>query len=403
MAGLSSALCIPGDARMASTSSSAETRSALAASARILIGEDQQDVQDALHILLKGAGFAADSASTPDAILSKLESGKYDLLLMDLNYRRDTTSGSEGLEILGILRNMPAPPPVIVMTAWGSIELAVQAMHMGARDFIQKPWDNNHLLHLAEKHISAHRDETLRKFKQDHELAEARAVQKRLMPATLPKIAGIDLAGQCQPAGAVAGDYFDVLQLGDNLGICIADVIGKGLPAALMMSNLQAAVKVTAADWVKPSELCQRVNALACRNGAVDKFISFFYAVYEPVSRKLVYTNAGHNPPMVIRKNGYCLRLDTPDVVLVQISDWQYQDAVFQLEPGDKLVLYTDGITEAGEQDGDEFGEERLSTFFQQRPTAQASELLPEIFSAITEHSHNNFADDATCLILSVD
>ena len=132
-------------------------------SARILIGEDQQDVQDALHLLLKGAGYAADTAATPDAILTKLDAGSYDLLLMDLNYRRDTTSGSEGLEILGMLRNLAAPPPVIVMTAWGSIELAVQAMHMGARDFIQKPWDNHHLLHLAEKHIAAHRAEALRK------------------------------------------------------------------------------------------------------------------------------------------------------------------------------------------------------------------------------------------------
>jgi phosphoserine phosphatase RsbU/P len=386
--------------------SSAESRSAAAATAplaRILIGEDQQDVQDALHLLLKGAGYSADSASTPDAILSKLEANKYDLVLMDLNYRRDTTSGSEGLEILGMMRNMVSPPPVIVMTAWGSIELAVQAMHMGARDFIQKPWDNNHLLHIAEKHICTHRAEVLRKFKQDHELAEAKAVQKRLMPAALPKIPGIDIAGQCQPAGAVAGDYFDVLQLGDNLGICIADVIGKGLPAALMMSNLQAAVKVTAADWVKPADLCQRVNKLACRNGAVDKFISFFYAVYDPSTRKLTYCNAGHNAPMVIRRNGENVALESRDVVLGQFADWQFQDAHFQLESGDKLVLYTDGITEAGEQDGDEFGEERLRALLQKNPEARASELLPKIFSTIGDHCRQNFADDATCLVLSVD
>jgi sigma-B regulation protein RsbU (phosphoserine phosphatase) len=315
---------------------------------RILIGEDQQDVQDALHLLLKGAGYAADAASTPDAILTKLDAGKYDLLLMDLNYRRDTTSGSEGLEILGMLRNLPTPPPVIVMTAWGSIELAVQAMHMGARDFIQKPWDNNHLLHLAEKHIGAHRAEQLRKFKLDYELEEAVAVQRRLMPTGLPKLPGIDLAGHCQPAGAIAGDYFDVLQLGDKLGLCIADVIGKGLPAALMMSNLQAAVKVTAADWVQPSELCLRVNKLACRNGAVDKFISFFYALYHPETRKLTYANAGHNPPIVVRKNGEAALLESPDIVLGQVPDWQYHDAELALHSGDRVVFYTDGITEAG-------------------------------------------------------
>lgn len=369
---------------------------------RILIGEDQQDVQDALHLLLKGAGYAAEGASTPDAILTKLDAGKYDLLLMDLNYRRDTTSGSEGLEILGMLRNMAAPPPVIVMTAWGSIELAVQAMHMGARDFIQKPWDNNHLLHLAEKHIGAHREELLRKYKQDHELEEAIAVQRRLMPTGLPQVPGIDIAGHCQPAGAVAGDYFDVLQLGDKLGFCIADVIGKGLPAALMMSNLQAAVKVTAADWVKPSELCQKVNALACRNGAVDKFISFFYALYEPETRRLTYSNAGHNPPMVVRDGGERMVLDTPDVVLGQIPDWQYQDAQITLEPGDRVVLYTDGITEAGGEDGDEFGVDRLRDLVLGTTKSSAADLLSTILTSVDDYCHHKFADDATCLVFTV-
>ncbi len=370
---------------------------------RVLIGEDQQDVQDALHLLLKGAGYAADAASTPDAILTKLDAGKYDLLLMDLNYRRDTTSGSEGLEILGMLRNLPTPPPVIVMTAWGSIELAVQAMHMGARDFIQKPWDNNHLLHLAEKHIGAHRAEQLRKFKQDYELEEAVAVQRRLMPTGLPKLPGIDLAGHCQPAGAIAGDYFDVLQLGDKLGLCIADVIGKGLPAALMMSNLQAAVKVTAADWVQPSELCLRVNKLACRNGAIDKFISFFYALYDPETRKLTYANAGHNPPIVVRKNGEGILLESPDIVLGQVPDWQYHDAELTLHSGDRVVFYTDGITEAGGDCGEEFGPDRLRDLIQQQPNLRATELLASVMANVSEHCHNNFADDATCLILSLD
>jgi phosphoserine phosphatase RsbU/P len=371
--------------------------------ARILIGEDQQDVQDALHLLLKGGGYATDTAATPDAILTKLEEHRYDLLLMDLNYRRDTTSGSEGLEILGMMRNMASPPPVIVMTAWGSIELAVQAMHMGARDFIQKPWDNNHLLHLAEKHIEAHRVERLRKFKQDYEIEEAVAVQRRLMPTGLPKVQGIDIAGHCQPAGAIAGDYFDVLQLGNNLGLCIADVIGKGLPAALMMSNLQAAVKVTAADWVKPSELCHRVNALACRNGAVDKFISFFYALYDPEARKLTYCNAGHNPPIVIHESGEHELLGSTDLVLGQFPDWQYHDAEFSLRPGDRVVLYTDGITEAGEHKQDEFGQERLIQLFQGNARARATELLAEVITRVGDHCERHFTDDATCLILSVD
>jgi sigma-B regulation protein RsbU (phosphoserine phosphatase) len=302
-----------------------------------------------------------------------------------------------------MLRNMASPPPVIVMTAWGSIDLAVQAMHMGARDFIQKPWDNNHLLHIAEKHIGAHRAELLKRYKQEYEIEQAIAVQRRLLPTGLPTIPGIEIAGVCQPAGAVAGDYFDVLQLGEKLGLCIADVIGKGLPAALMMSNLQAGVKVTAADWLKPSELCRRVNALACRNGAVDKFISFFYALYEPSTRTLDFCNSGHNPPMLLRSSGETISLDTPDIVLGQQPEWQFHDAQVTLQSGDRLILYTDGITEAGGDTVDEFGEERLASLCQSLPTAGAKELLAAILSQVTTHCNNTFADDATCLVLSVE
>lgn len=368
----------------------------------ILVGEDQPEVQHALRLLLKNAGYLVDSAVTPDAILSSLESNRYDLLLMDLNYRRDTTSGSEGLEVLGALRKMKSPPPVVVMTAWGSIELAVQAMHLGARDFIQKPWENTHLLHIVEKHINLAKEEWRAKLRQEYELEEAVKVQQRLLPAEFPQMPGIEIAGGCRPAGAMAGDYFDVFQLGNKVGLCIADVIGKGLPAALMMSNLQAAVKVTAAEWVSPAELCDRVNRLACRNGSVDKFISFFYATYDPRTRILVYCNAGHNPPIVLRHRGAEHRLESSDIVLGQRPEWTFREIELQLEPGDRLLLYTDGITEAGAHDDNEFGEERLIMALRQNPDLPAKDLLETIVGQVANHCSNRFEDDATCLVMSV-
>jgi phosphoserine phosphatase RsbU/P len=369
----------------------------------VLIGEDQPEVQHALRLLLKNAGYKVESASTPDAILTQIESTPFDLILMDLNYRRDTTSGSEGLEVLGALRKLPSPPPVIVMTAWGSIELAVQAMHLGARDFIQKPWENSHLLHMIERHISTDRAEQVVRRRQQHELDEAVKVQKRLLPTEFPTVSGVEIAGVCQPAGAMAGDYYDVFQLGSKIGLCIADVIGKGLPAALMMSNLQAAVKVTAAEWITPSELCKRVNQLACRNGAVDKFISFFFAAYEPRTRRLSYCNAGHNPPAVIRANGDVVRLDSQDVVLGQMPDWQFHDRELVLEPGDRLVLFTDGITDAGVHKDDEFGDDRLLQTLRNNSEMNARELLERIVEDVTRHCDQRFDDDATCLVMSVE
>jgi phosphoserine phosphatase RsbU/P len=369
----------------------------------VLIGEDQPEVQHALRLLLKNAGYKVESASTPDAILTHIESTPFDLILMDLNYRRDTTSGSEGLEVLGALRKLPSPPPVIVMTAWGSIELAVQAMHLGARDFIQKPWENSHLLHMIERHISTDRAERVVRRRQQHELDEAVKVQKRLLPTEFPTLPGVEIAGICQPAGAMAGDYYDVFQLGSKIGLCIADVIGKGLPAALMMSNLQAAVKVTAAEWITPSELCRRVNQLACRNGAVDKFISFFFATYEPRSRRLTYCNAGHNPPVVVRRNGDVVHLGSEDVVLGQMPDWHFHDRELMLEPGDRLVLFTDGITDAGIHKDDEFGDERLLQTVRTNSNMNARDLLERIVESVTSHCDQRFDDDATCLVMSVE
>src|SRR5262249_43609533 len=115
-------------------------------SPRVLIADDQADIQEALRLLLKGEGFTTESASSPAAALGAIESREFDVVLMDLNYARDTTSGQEGLDMLSRVRGIDATLPVVVMTAWGSVDVAVEAMRRGARDFVQKPWDNARLL-----------------------------------------------------------------------------------------------------------------------------------------------------------------------------------------------------------------------------------------------------------------
>src|SRR5256712_10365797 len=123
------------------------------ATARILVADDQQDVREALRLLLKGEGFAIDTAASPAAVLEALKSKEYDALLIDLNYTRDTTSGREGLDLLARLQALDSTLPVIVMTAWGSVEVAVEAMRRGARDFVQKPWENARLLTIVRTQV----------------------------------------------------------------------------------------------------------------------------------------------------------------------------------------------------------------------------------------------------------
>jgi sigma-B regulation protein RsbU (phosphoserine phosphatase) len=368
---------------------------------RILVGEDQPEIQDALSLLLGGAGYTVSSAFTPADILRRLDQeSPFDLLLMDLNYHRDTTSGSEGLEVLGALRQSAASPPVIVMTAWGSVDLAVKAMHLGARDFIQKPWENSHLLHLVEKHVEDARSERLLALKHRREIQEAVEVQRRLMPSKMPSMPGVEMAGGCWPAAEVAGDYFDVFQFGDRVAVCIADVIGKGLPAALLMSNLQAAVKVTASETVSPAELCRRVNQLCCRNGASDKFISFFYGILHPETGELRYCNAGHLPPVIWSANQQGRKLSCEDAVLGLWPDWQYHECVTELRRGDQMLLYTDGLSEAASEDGEEFGEEGILASLQEHSQAPCQSVLDQLTHDASGKCSGQFADDVTCLLV---
>src|ERR1700680_1487936 len=204
------------------------------ATMRVLVGNTQQDVLEALRLLLKGAGHKTTTVDSPNALLAAARADDFDLILMDLNYGRDTTSGQEGLDRLPSLQAQQNAAPIVVMTAWGSIDLAVEAMRRGAADFVQKPWDNARLLATLDKQA-----DNVRRARSEMEIA--RNVQQKLFPRKTAASGDIEYAGRCAPARNVSGDYYDFLDLGHGrLGIVLADVSGKGVPAALLMANLQA-------------------------------------------------------------------------------------------------------------------------------------------------------------------
>jgi sigma-B regulation protein RsbU (phosphoserine phosphatase) len=224
------------------------------------------------------------------------------------------------------------------------------------------------------------------------------------MPAAFPTLPGMSFAGECRPVSSVGGDYFDVFTMGSKIGICIADVIGKGVPAALMMANLQAAVKVTAAEYVDPADLCRRLNKIVYRNGAADKFISFFYAALDPEKRKLTYSNCGHNPPVLIDAHGAISRLRMGGTLLGVRADEPYCEQEINLHAGDRVILFTDGLSEAGTAREDEYGEQRLMEFLRHRQAGEpAAELLKQVLHDVSRHCHGEFEDDLTCVVLSLD
>ena len=371
---------------------------------RILIADDQPDLLDALKLLLKGQGIECDAVTSPDAALRALESRPFDLVLMDLNYTGDTTSGREGIDLLARVQALDALLPVIVMTGWGSVDLAVEAMRRGVRDFVQKPWDNTHLLAKMRQEIDAGRARRAEDAAERRELAEALKIQKRLLPQQIPQIDGWELAASWQPASGVGGDCFDTIRFGETrLALTIADVVGKGIPAALLMSNLQAAVRAFASEAVEPDALCQQVNRILCGNIAEGRFISFFYCVLDAATSVLSYTNAGHYLPILVHADGSHERLGAGGPVLGIFPDADYERATIALNSGDRLVLFTDGLTEARNTDDEEFGEARLIAAAIEHRCCSAPAMQARLSDAVATFCGGCLQDDATLIVLASD
>ena len=237
---------------------------------------------------------------------------------------------------------------------------------------------------------------------QEEELKRAREIQQMLLPSTLPQLAGVQIAGAWQPAREVGGDYFDVIQLDKNrLGICVGDVAGKGITAALLMANLQASFRAFATSEASPRVVCTKLNKFLCANIVSGKFVTFFYAVLEADARTLTYENAGHSPGLLLRSDGTTETLPGGGAVLGALPDWTYQDYTVQLQPGDQLLLSTDGITEAENAKLEEFGEERLLEAARARH-GSALEVQRAIMQQVTTFCGGNFRDDATLLVLRI-
>jgi sigma-B regulation protein RsbU (phosphoserine phosphatase) len=237
---------------------------------------------------------------------------------------------------------------------------------------------------------------------QEEELKRAREIQQMLLPSTIAQPAGAQISIAWQPAREVSGDYFDVIQLDEKrVGICVGDVAGKGITAALLMANLQASFRAFATADATPRVVCTKLNKFLCANIASGKFVTFFYAVLDAEKRVLTYENAGHNPGLLLHSSGETELLRGGGAVLGALPDWSYQDYSVQLQAGDKLLVSTDGITEAEDAQLQEFGEERL---LDAASTADASavETQRAIMQRVTAFCGGNFRDDATLVVVRV-
>src|SRR5208337_1283541 len=254
---------------------------------------------------------------------------------------------------------------------------------------------------LAEQ--MAEQMETRRRTEQEMQIA--RQVQSRLLPQQAPSLKTLDCSGKCIQTLSVGGDYYDFLDFGSGrLGLVLADISGKGMSAALLMANLQANLRGQYALALEDiPNLLRSVNRLFYRNTEASHYATMFFAVYDDETRRLRYVNCGHNPPMLLRANGEIERFNATATVLGLFEEWDCNVVESELAKGDVLVIYTDGVSEAGESDigdSEEFGEERLIAAIRKYQQQSAGEIMEGILGDVQQFSPDEQADDMTLIVV---
>lgn len=247
--------------------------------------------------------------------------------------------------------------------------------------------------------------EAIEKQKLEDELLIAREIQKGLLPSVIPTIPGVDIAATNISSKQVGGDYYDVLQVDDHRHIiAIGDVSGKGTPAALLMANLQAIIRALAPLDLPLNQFTHRVNDLMCVNTGGNKFVTFFWGIIDDRARTLTYVNAGHNYPFLLHEDGSVERLDKGGMILgVMKAVPPYEQETLQLRPGDLLVLFTDGVSEAMTRDSVEYGEERLEHLLPTIRHLSAQEIAEAIHRDVQLHTKGApQSDDITMMVAKV-
>ncbi len=246
--------------------------------------------------------------------------------------------------------------------------------------------------------------EALEKQKLEKDLELARTIQKNLLPKKIPVFKNVEIAAYNKTAKQVGGDYYDVIQLDqDNVLIAIADVSGKGVQAALLMANLQAFLKAIIKQNIPLVEASNLINDLVSENTTMGSFITFFWGILNTKEKTFTYVNAGHNPPILVR-NGNLIKLKAGGMILgVMTTVIDYQFETIQLEKGDLIVMFTDGITEAMDTEKNEYSDERLEKLISENTSGTAEEILKKIIDDVNEHTWGaEQSDDITCCVIKV-
>ena len=376
---------------------------------KILVVDDEPDVEplvlQRMRRRIRSGRYSFVFAQNGVEALERLQNdGSIDMVVSDINMPQ-----MDGLTLLQQIPNVDPDIRAVIISAYGDMKNIRTAMNRGAFDFVTKPIDFEDLEVTIERtlgHIAQWREALSSRDKLvalQNELDVARNMQQSILPTAFPKGDDFEIYGSMEPARSVGGDFFDVIRLDNHrIGIAIADVSGKGVPAALFMMSTRTLLKGAAIGNPEPAEVLKEVNDLLVQDNEAAMFVTVFYAVYDTYTGRFSYANGGHNAPLFIGADGNCSLLPlTQGLALGIVPDLDFQQDSLALKVGDTVVMYTDGVNEAMNREHEEFGNDRLLEIFAGTPPKSATEANDATFAAVNDFVAGAAqSDDITCLIL---
>ena len=375
---------------------------------RILVVDDEPDLEPLVlqrmrRAIRSGRYQFVFAQNGVEALETLNQDDEIDMVLSDINMPQ-----MDGLALLSHIPDVAPDIHAVIISAYGDMKNIRSAMNLGAFDFVTKPVDFEDLRITIERALSnleAWRAATAsreRLVALENELDVASKMQQSILPTEFPHQPGFEIYGSMAPARVVGGDFFDVVYLSDGrIALAVADVSDKGVPAALFMMASRTLLKSAAMGLKSPREVLAEVNDLLYDDNDAMMFVTLFYAVYDPSTGEMTYANGGHNAPLIVHVDGTSTVLPgTNGIALGVMAGMNYDERTISVSQGDTVVFYTDGVTEAVDANGEEFGMERLQQVFTSHPVRDAKEATQAVFDAVNDFAGETAQfDDITCLV----
>ncbi len=376
---------------------------------KILVVDDEIDLEplmlQRMRRKIRSGTYTFVFAHNGVEALEKLqEDREIDMVLSDINMPL-----MDGLTLLEQIPKVDPNIRAVIVSAYGDMENIRTAMNRGAFDFVTKPLDFGDLqvtIDRTLKHMAEWREALQSRDKLvalENELNVASNIQQSILPTQFPRGSDYQVFGNMEPARSVGGDFYDVYRLeNEKIGLAIADVSDKGVPASLFMMSTRTLLKGASIGRIQPGAVLREVNNLLNEDNDASMFVTVLYGVYDPENGEFTYANGGHNSPLVVHSDGTSELLPLTDgVALGLMPDLEYLENTVTLSPGDTVVLYTDGVTEAMDSEDNEFGNERLLEIFSDRPPKGCKDANEAVFQAVGDFAGDTpQSDDITCLAL---